>query len=440
MDKIPEREPEISEEDDAAVRRALALGQIEMFMQPIVSLPMRKPLFYEALSRLKAEDGSVITPDIFLPVCRKNGFMPMLDRLAINETFKLLRRLADRNRAVECFCNLSLQSLGDSEFFALMRDLFDDNRDLVEHVILEFSQADMRNFGILEDETLQLLRGMGFRFSVDRVTNLAGDFDALARKGVRYAKIAAPVLTHREAGRGLDIHPADFSRVLSRKGMELIVTHVETERTLVSLIDFGVNMAQGDHFAPAKALKGAADEARGASSAQEQRATHRERSEPRPIVGSQQRIRPQDVPAPRVHGLGESGGNPQSRSDEPKASGRMLGDNPKIAQALRSMAAQDGDADATRSHFRNVLAEAAGLIETDGAQRPSPQPSAAPAPTPGSVTDRLPATEDFGLRTSTDRGQFLDLSEPVSRPEPRANRSDDAPHGSNPQSFQRLIR
>ena len=445
-------EAAIRPEDEKEVRRALALGRIEMFMQPIVTLPMRKPHYYEALARLKGEEDQLLTPDVFLPICRKYGFLPMLDRLAINEVFRMQRRLADRGHIVDCFCNLALASLADSDFFAQLRNLFEQNRDLAEHVILEFSLADMRNFGVLEDETLQLLRSMGFRFSVDQMTALNADFDQFARKGVRFAKIAAPILTHREAGRGLDIHPADFSRVLSRKGIDLVVTHIESESALVGLIDYNIQLAQGDHFAAAKAIRGAGNggEGGGVSS---QGARSNQANEPISRSQSgQARARPMQSPhaqsgagrpdgnqAARLHAQRQSdmrgqpngtnampGAGPERRQETAQEEGqRRLGDNPRVAQALRAMAQREGAvAGSTRDHFRNVLAEAAGLMD-EGSSPVSIAPNNGFDPNPGIGRanpaksagqqraidhDRLPATEDYGLKTSTDRGQYLDLS------------------------------
>ncbi len=451
VERQQERRPQISEEDEAEVRRALALGKIELFMQPIVTLPMRKPQYYEALSRLKTEDGGLITPDVFLPVCRQGNFMPMLDRMAMNEAFRLLRRLTDRGRAVDIFCNLSIQSLGDSDFFALMRDLFEQNRDLAEHVILEFKQADIRNFGILEDETLQLLRSMGFRFSVDQITNLGTDFDEFARKGIRFAKVAAPILTNKDAGRGLDIHPADFSRVLSRKGIDLIVTHVSNESLLVSLVEFNVHLAQGDHFAPAKALKSAGGSGQGGvssgSSGAERIGGSAQLAVSRNDARSSQ-ARQTSTAAPEQATY--QNGAPTA-SNGSGAANRNLGDNPRIAQALRAMAAEEGEDSETRNQFRAVLAEAAGLMDTpdsrtnariaaaEQAQRGAPRAPEVSA----RLSDRLPASEDFGLRTGTERGQFIDLSEPAPRPQGAANRRRSAGGdgaGNDPMRFERLIR
>lgn len=355
----------ISDDEKQAVRRALAMGKMELHLQPVVTLPMRKPAFYEMLARLLDEQGKVITPDIFLPVCKELNFLPLLDRLAINKAFKMQRSLADRSHGMPCFCNISLESMSDPDFFAHIRDLYEQNADLVENIILEFSLSSFNKFGVMEQETLQLLQSMGFRFSVDQLTTLKADFDHMVRSGIRFAKVAAPILTHRDAGRGLDIHPADFSRVLSRKGLDLIVTHVETESVLVNLLDYNIKLAQGNHFAPAKPLRPDETNTRPEGTAQQmgqgQQDRHRNGN---PGAGGQNvayQANAPTIPAPMVHGTA-------GRTNAPLPNGqagnsRTLGQNPRVAQALKAMSAQDGGENSTRDHFRNVLAEAAGLMQ-----------------------------------------------------------------------------
>ncbi len=51
-------EPELLE----TIRASLEENRVDLYLQPIVSLPQRKLRFYEALSRLRAEDGTVIMP------------------------------------------------------------------------------------------------------------------------------------------------------------------------------------------------------------------------------------------------------------------------------------------------------------------------------------------------------------------------------------------
>jgi cyclic-di-GMP phosphodiesterase TipF (flagellum assembly factor) len=374
----------VSEEEKQAVRRALAMGKMELHLQPIVSLPMRKPSFYVMLARLLVEQGNVITPDVFLPVCKELNFLPLLDRLAINKAFKMQRSLVDRGHGMPCFCNISLESMSDPDFFAHLRELYEQNTDLVENIILEFSLTSFSSFGVLEEDTMQLMQSMGFRFSVDQLTSLKADFDHMVRSGIRFAKVAAPILTHRDAGRGMDIHPADFSRVLSRKGLDLVVTHVETESALVGLLDYNIKLAQGNHFAPAKPLRpeetSVSVPASVANAAAQ--AARNSRNGAAGLAARQLGANSQSIPAPIVHG---TGGRMNEPAPAPAAARneRTLGQNPRVAQALKAMSAQDGEANPTRDHFRNVLAEAAGLMEPQSGRANQAERPASGAASPG---------------------------------------------------------
>ena len=50
----------------AAIRSAIDAHRIDMHLQPIVTLPQRKVRYYEALTRLRTEDGHMLQPPEFL--------------------------------------------------------------------------------------------------------------------------------------------------------------------------------------------------------------------------------------------------------------------------------------------------------------------------------------------------------------------------------------
>ena len=51
----------------ALIRQAIVANTIELYLQPIVTLPQRKVRYYEALSRLKTEGGAIVAAADFLP-------------------------------------------------------------------------------------------------------------------------------------------------------------------------------------------------------------------------------------------------------------------------------------------------------------------------------------------------------------------------------------
>jgi cyclic-di-GMP phosphodiesterase, flagellum assembly factor TipF len=72
------------------------------------------------------------------------------------------------------------------------------------------------------------------------------------------------LLLARAATTASDIHPADFSDLLGRFGIDLIAEKIESEGTVVDLLDFDVRFGQGFLFSPprpvrAEVLQGLAD-------------------------------------------------------------------------------------------------------------------------------------------------------------------------------------
>ena len=55
----------------AQIARAIEANRVDLFLQPIVTLPQRKVRYYEALARLRDDDGSLISPDDFLGHARR---------------------------------------------------------------------------------------------------------------------------------------------------------------------------------------------------------------------------------------------------------------------------------------------------------------------------------------------------------------------------------
>ena len=237
------------------VRRSLEENRVDLYLQPIVMLPQRKTCYYEALTRLRDSTGDVIMPASYLRVAEPAGIMPMIDNLLLFRCVKVMRRLVERNRDIGVFCNISANSLLDPEFFPHFLEFMQQNRELAGSLIFEFSQATVNGAGPLEQESMSLLREIGFRFSLDHVTDLDIDFNMLSDSGFRFLKVDAHTLIDGMAGAGAQIHSADLRALLARYGIELVAEKVETERDVVNLLDFEVGLGQGYLFSEPRLVR-----------------------------------------------------------------------------------------------------------------------------------------------------------------------------------------
>jgi cyclic-di-GMP phosphodiesterase, flagellum assembly factor TipF len=267
-DPLVERFRGLSRESLAdLLSKATADNRIDLYLQPIVTLPQRKVRYYEAVSRLRTDTGDVIPAVDFVDVAESVGLMPKIDNLAVFRCVQVVRRLLLKSRDVGLFCNLSAATLNEPVMFQQLLDFMDANRVLAGLLVFEFKQEACRNFGPIEHECLAALAERGFRFSMDHVTDLQISPNELADRAFRFLKVPARLLLNRVAGVHTDIDPEDLADLLARSGIDLIAEHIETETTVVDILDYDVRFGQGFLFSPprpvrAEALHGVADPAK----------------------------------------------------------------------------------------------------------------------------------------------------------------------------------
>jgi len=245
------------------VREALAEGRVDLYLQPVMALPQRKTVFYESFSRLRDATGRVIMPAEYLTVAEPGGLVTAIDNLLLFRCVQIVRRLARQDRRVGIFCNISMASLGDEEFFPQFLDLLRANRDLSPALVFEVGQAAFDTRTSIQARNMGKLADLGFRFSLDKVLNLDLDLQDLQRSDVKFVKVSAQTLLDeltevedRLVLRSMpDLAAEDFALLARRYGVELVAEKVENERQVVDILDLDIQLGQGHLFGEPRAIK-----------------------------------------------------------------------------------------------------------------------------------------------------------------------------------------
>jgi cyclic-di-GMP phosphodiesterase TipF (flagellum assembly factor) len=238
------------------VRDALAHNRVDLYLQPVVSLPQRRTVFYESFSRLRDDTGRIMMPAEYLAVAEPEGLVSAIDNLLLFRCVQIVRRLAKSDRKVGIFCNISLASLGDEVFFPQFLEFLAKNRDLGGALIFELGQNAFAERGSVEARNMAKLADLGFRFSLDKVTDLDLDFADLSRADVKFVKISADVLLDqllevegRMALKSMrDLQASDFASLTRRYGVECIAEKVEAERQVIDILELDIAYGQGHLF------------------------------------------------------------------------------------------------------------------------------------------------------------------------------------------------
>ncbi len=238
------------------LNEALEENRIDLYLQPIVSLPQRKVRSYEGYSRLRNMDGTLIEPAQYIGVAEAAGTISTIDNFLLLRCVQLIRRLHLRNRGIVIFCNISSHSLRDQGFFSQFVDFMEQNKDLAGSMIFEFSQTTVESNTALEWRQLGRLAKQGYRFSMDNLSHLDIDLEELSSRHFAYIKVpASTLLTGMTEARSRFLS-ADIKQAMRRFGIDLIAEKIEEEATVVGLLEYDLDFGQGFLFGEPRRSRG----------------------------------------------------------------------------------------------------------------------------------------------------------------------------------------
>jgi len=237
------------------LRDGLRENRVELALQPIVSLPQRKRRFFECYSRIKAADGKVLVPEQYLDIAERFGLVTAIDNMLLFRCIQLLRKLRKANANVGFFLNISQRTLADRDFFREFINLMAQNAELAPAIVFEFSQRAWDSADNTLHRDLDRLAQLGYRFSLDKVTNLDIDVPGLSSRHFRFIKVEAARLAQAAASGAIGDDPKAFKRMLDSYAIDLIVDRIESEPMLLELLELSIDFGQGYLFGEPRIAK-----------------------------------------------------------------------------------------------------------------------------------------------------------------------------------------
>ncbi|CAK0760055.1 cyclic-di-GMP phosphodiesterase, flagellum assembly factor TipF [uncultured Gammaproteobacteria bacterium] len=227
-----------------AMRDALRDDRIDVYLQPIVSLPQRKHRYYEVFSRIRDVDGHHLMPDQYLEIAERENLISTIDNILLMRCIQLIRETERRQHTIGFFSNISAATIGDAEFMRQFLQIMARNQSMRPKLVFELGQPELTVGGATTLAILDQLARIGFRFSIDQVERLDIDVDNLVSHEFRYLKIDCARLLDP----GQKSLVKELRRRLDGQPIDLIVEKIETEQQLAVLLDMGIDFGQGYLF------------------------------------------------------------------------------------------------------------------------------------------------------------------------------------------------
>lgn len=231
------------------VQNAIENDRIDLYLQPIVSLPQRKLRYYEAFSRLRKADGDVLRPADYIDAAERANRIGVIDNMILLRAVQALRQFDPMNSQHRIFCNLSPATIFDNDFFTRFTDYLDANEDLAHRLVFEFTYPAVEMMHDRVRTNLEAIAKRGYAFSVDHIRRFDLDWAALRAKNFRYVKASSAMLL-AESSKGEEgrkrVH--QFKQALFDNGIDLIVEKIEYESKMPHILELGIDYGQGTLF------------------------------------------------------------------------------------------------------------------------------------------------------------------------------------------------
>ncbi len=149
------------------VRNAVEAREVEMFLQPLVQADSHKLVGAEALARIRLPDGTVLPPDVFIPVAEKSGLINLLGEQMFEKACEFVSKYDMKAMGLSWInVNLSPLQFLKCDLCDRFSAILNKYKVHASQIHLEITEEAMIDYAILKKQ-IQNMKSTGFKFVLD---------------------------------------------------------------------------------------------------------------------------------------------------------------------------------------------------------------------------------------------------------------------------------
>ncbi|MDH0648197.1 EAL domain-containing protein [Pseudomonas sp. GD03858] len=230
------------------LQQALRRGELQVLYQPIFELDSRRCVGAEALVRWRRPDGSLTSPELFIPLAENTGQIRQITDFVLQRVLEQLGALLRANRQLYISVNLAACDVMAPRIGRVAARLLAHHRVAASQIAFEVTERGLIDVVVARDN-LQALRAVGHQVLIDDFGTGYSSLAYLQTLPVDCLKIDKSfidALGHDAASSGVAPH---IIRMAHDLHLRVIAEGIECEDQAVLLNAEGVNYGQGWLFA-----------------------------------------------------------------------------------------------------------------------------------------------------------------------------------------------
>jgi len=247
---VPEMRAEVLGlvELEQELRAGMAAGQLRLHYQPIVSLPDRTVVGFEALVRWERPGFGLLLPGEFLHVAEEARLMDDLERWVLDAACNQIaswRLDGGLPAGAHVAVNISPKRLLQSTLLTQVEDALDRTGIPPHSLRLEITENSLLEDELAASAAVHALRGLGVRVCLDDFGTGYSSLAYIHRFSVDVLKIDRAFTAGLTKDAGSEAIVKAIVGMARGLGLEVVAEGVETEEQLERLIALGCDGAQG---------------------------------------------------------------------------------------------------------------------------------------------------------------------------------------------------
>ena len=230
------------------LRQAVAEGRVVFHIEPIITLPARRPHAYDLVPRLVLEDDEFADRADFMPRHGGDDVVARLEADGVDEAVVIARRARTAGTPITLHVPVSRATLGSGKAVDMILAALEANRAIASSLLFVIAQAEFKSTAPRERASLAAIGKMGAGLSLSAASSLRVDYAELEGLGFRSVRVDATRFL-RAPESFTDFHAQDVAAYGRRFGIELVATGIIDEQQLLQVFEFGLTLAQGPHIA-----------------------------------------------------------------------------------------------------------------------------------------------------------------------------------------------
>ncbi|NOR57420.1 MAG: EAL domain-containing protein [Sulfurimonas sp.] len=224
---------------------ALINERIEPFFQPIVDAKTEEIVKYEALARIRDEDGNVIAVSDFLSIAQKSSFFENFTRQIIQKIFAVSKA---SNKEVTI--NLTYENINSKKLVHYIENrLKKHDGPTITFEILE--SEEISDYSVLQD-FINMVKDYGALIAIDDFGTGYSNFTHLSKFRADFVKIDGSIISKIEEDENSRLIVSMLIEYAKKNKIKVIAEYASSAKIAKLLKNLGVDLLQGYHYGKAE--------------------------------------------------------------------------------------------------------------------------------------------------------------------------------------------